>query len=93
LTHSGHCDGIRDDYAFISAAYCNDGAGNVDAVNDPTCTISIGADHYASWAAMVAAHPRYRVTHDTPFVIADDPGTWSLSNVKLGQVLARVSRG
>jgi hypothetical protein len=77
-------DGIRDDYAFISAYHCNDGAGNVDAVNDPTCTIytSSGAA-YANWAALVAAHPEYRVA-GTPFVIADDPGVWNVFNVKLG---------
>jgi hypothetical protein len=84
-------DGATDDYAFISADYCNDGAGNVDAVNDPTCTIYIGSDVYPNWASMVGAHPTYHVAHATPFVIADDPGTWSVFNVKLGQVLARVA--
>jgi hypothetical protein len=84
-------DGAKDGYAFISAYYCNDGAGHVDAVNDTTCTIYIGSDVYANWRSMVAAHPEYRVAHATPFVIADDPGTWSVFNVKLGQVLARVA--
>jgi len=84
-------DGIRDDYAFISAYYCNDGAGNVDAVNDPTCTIYTGSGAYANWETMVAAHPEYRVA-GTPFVIADDPGTWTLFNVKLGQPLSRVTK-
>jgi hypothetical protein len=83
-------DGKQDDYAFISAYYCNDGAGNVDAVNDPTCTIYTGSGPYANWAALVAAHPDYRVV-GTPFVIADDPGVWTVFDVKLGQVLARVS--
>lgn len=83
-------DGNRDDYAFISAYYCNDGAGHVDAVNDPTCTIYTGSGVYANWAALAAAHPEYRVA-GTPFVIADDPGFWTVFDVKLGQVLARVS--
>jgi hypothetical protein len=87
-------DGTTDGYAFISAYTCNDGAGNVDAVADPTCTIYFGSDHYANLAALAAAHPEYRVTaHGIPFVIADDPGTWTVSNVKLGQILTGVGRG
>ena len=84
-------DGVRDDYAFISAYHCNDDAGNVDAVNDPTCTIYTGSGAYANWEAMVAAHHEYRVA-GTPFVIADDPGTWTVFNVKLGQALTRVTK-
>jgi hypothetical protein len=77
-------DGNWNHFAFISAFYCNDGAGNVDVMKDPTCTIYSGSDVYANWAAMVAAHPEYRVGY-TPFVIADDPGTWTVFNVKLGK--------
>ena len=77
-------DAGYDVFAFISAFYCNDGAGNVDVIHDPTCTIFIGNAVYANWAAMVAAHPDYRVGY-TPFVIADDPGTWTVFNVKLGE--------
>jgi hypothetical protein len=77
-------DSKNDVFAFISAFYCNDGAGNVDVINDPTCTIFIGNEVYANWAAMVAAHPEYRVGY-TPFVIADDPGKWTVFNVKLGK--------
>jgi hypothetical protein len=77
-------DGNWNHFAFISAFYCNDGAGNVDVMKDPTCTIYSGSDVYANWAAMVAAHPEYRVGH-TPFVIADDPGKWTVFNVKLGK--------
>ena len=76
-------DGKWDHFAFISALYCNDGAGNVDVIRDSTCTI-YGDAVYANWAAMVAAHPDYRVGY-TPFVIADDPGAWTVFNVKLGE--------
>jgi hypothetical protein len=77
-------DSEYDVFAFISAFYCNNGAGNVDVIRDPTCTIFVGSDVYANWAAMVAAHPEYRVGY-TPFVIADDPGMWTVFNVKLGK--------
>ena len=78
--------GAWDDFAFISAAQCNDGARTVDAIHDPTCTINLGSHTYDNWAALVAAHPEYRVGY-TPFVIADDPGVWKLFNVNLGQGL------
>ena len=77
-------DSKYDEFAFISAFYCNDGAGNVDVINDPTCTIYSGSDVYANWAEMVAAHPDYRVGY-IPFIVADDPGTWTVFNVKLGK--------
>jgi len=82
-------DGNRDFYAFIGAFYCNDGLGHVDATHDSTCTIfwtfgtTSGSD--ANWAAFVAAHPTWRVSHqsstDVPFVVADDVGLWTVSNV------------
>ena len=77
-------DGNWNEFAFISAFYCNDGARNVDVINDPTCTIYSGSDVYPNWAAMVAAHPDYRVGY-IPFIVADDPGTWTVFNVKLGK--------
>jgi hypothetical protein len=80
-------DGNYDVFAFISAFHCNSGASNhVDVIHDPTCTIFMGSDVYANWAAMVADHPEYRVGY-LPFVIADDPGTWTVFNVKLGKSL------
>ncbi|HEX9267944.1 MAG TPA: hypothetical protein VF965_10715, partial [Candidatus Limnocylindria bacterium] len=37
-----------------------------------------------NWAAFVAAHPTWHVGA-TPFVIADDAGLWTVSNVHLGE--------
>jgi hypothetical protein len=89
-------DGARDFYAFIGAFYCNDGAGHVMVMTDPTCTIfwtqgtTSGSD--ANWAAFVAAHPTWRVSHtssiDVPFIVADDPGVWTVSSVHLGGTTA-----
>jgi hypothetical protein len=77
-------DGTTDFYAFIGAFYCNDGAGLVDAINDSTCTIFVGSESFANWDAMVAAHPTWHVG-EIPFVVADDPGMWTVSNVHLGE--------
>lgn len=80
-------NGTTDMYAFIGAFYCNNGAGLVDAINDSTCQIFVGSESFANWAAFVMAHPTWQVG-EIPFVIADDPGLWTVSNVNLGQAAA-----
>jgi hypothetical protein len=80
-------DGTTDFYAFISAFHCNDGAGLVDPIHDSTCTIFYTGgpvSGYPNWAAFVAAHPTWHVGA-TPFVIADDAGLWTVSDVHLGE--------
>lgn len=86
-------DGDTDFYAFIGAFHCNDGAGLVDAINDSTCTIfhtGGPVSGYANWDAFVAAHPTWRVG-EIPFVIADDAGIWTVSNVRLGETVKLAS--
>lgn len=73
-----------DAFAFIDAAGCNDGAGKVDVINDPSCNVWYGSTLYANWAALLAAHPEYTVGYDYTFVVADAPGNWTIWNVQLG---------
>jgi hypothetical protein len=74
-------------YAFVSAYYCNNGAGLVDVINDPTCTIYYGSESYPNWAAFVAAYPDATIADsDYPvFIIADEVGSWTISGVKIGR--------
>ncbi len=75
-----------DVYAFVSAYYCNDGAGLVDVINDATCTIYVGSESFDNWAAFVAAHPTWTIATDAyVFLIADDPGVWTVNNVTFGK--------
>ena len=82
-------DGVLDDYLSISAYWCNDGAGLVDAIHDSTCIIFLNSNGTTpvgqNWAEMVAAHPTWTITNDSAFVIADDPGIWTVYNVTLGK--------
>ena len=80
-------NGTTDLYAFIGAFYCNNGTGLVDAINDTTCQIFVGSESFVNWAAFVVAHPTWQVGA-TPFVIADEPGLWTVSNVHLGEAAA-----
>jgi hypothetical protein len=83
-------DGLWDDFVSADAVTCTDGtatAGTVDVINDPTCLVSLNAGpSYASWAAFVAAYPDATVATDAlPFVIADQPGTVNVSDVRIGR--------
>lgn len=81
-------DGVTD-YLSIAAFYCNNGLGLVDPIHDTTCTIWSNLNGTtplaSSWAALVTAYPTLRVASSVPFVIADEPGIWTVSNVQLGQ--------
>lgn len=83
-------DGLTDFFASVSAFHCNDGAGRVDPINDPTCTIhrnDMPLESHENWAAFVAAYPTAQVSFDENFVFvgADDVGTWTVSNVVIGK--------
>jgi hypothetical protein len=81
-------DGADQFYAYVSAYYCNDGAGAVDVINDATCTIyTSNGQSYENWDAFVAAYPGATIAvGDYPvFIIADDPGIWTVSGVKIGR--------
>lgn len=71
-------------YAFLAAYYCNDGNGLADFINDETCTIWYNDIAYANWAAFVAAFPEASVGSDLPFIISDEPGSWTITNVDFG---------
>lgn len=81
-------DGVTNQYAFISAFYCNNGAGLVDAIRNPNCTIWMSdGTSYANWAAMATALPNARIGADGyyVFVVADEPGVWTVNNVQFGK--------
>jgi hypothetical protein len=89
-------DGTWDDFVSADAVTCNDGAGHVDVINDADCAISFNGGSGAAaigWPAFVAANPNVRVATDAlPFVIADQPGTVTVSDVRLGRGPARAAK-
>jgi hypothetical protein len=55
----------------------------VDAINNASCNIttpSNSAAGYANWAALITAEPNLQML-GAPYVIIDEPGTWTISNV------------
>jgi hypothetical protein len=89
-------DGTTEAYAFIDTLGCNDGnanMGTLDAINDATCTVAYGSATYENWAAFASANPTYMIASDAlAFVIVDQPGQFTISNVQLGRGPARVAR-
>ena len=81
-------DGTTENYAFVDTLGCNDGSPNNGSLSlsDATCTVAYGGGgSWVSWAAFAAANPTWKVSNDLPFVIVDQPGLWTVSNVQLGQ--------
>lgn len=83
-------DGLKDDYLSADAIGCTDGtatAGTVDVINNPNCIVSLnGGGTYANLAAFVVAYPTAGVaTNRISFVIVDQPGSFTITNVQLGR--------
>ena len=69
-------------YAFVDAINCGD-TGTV-STTDPDCKVFFGSDVYDNWADFAAANPKYRIPpRGIPFVIADQPGHYALTNIDL----------
>lgn len=68
-------------FAFIDVNSC--GGGFVSTTN-ASCGVYIGSEFFPNWDALAAAHPTWRMANDTsPFAIADQAGTYHLSNIDL----------
>jgi hypothetical protein len=91
-------NGTRESYAFVDTLGCNNGSPNNGTLSfsDTTCTVSyfgpgapVGGESWVNWAAFAAAHPTWKISENTvddvPFVVVDQPGLWTVSNVQLGQ--------
>ena len=89
-------DGQTDAYAFVDSLGCNDGSatdGTLDAIADSSCLIWYANVPYENWAAFAAANPTYRIAPDAlPFVIVDQPGVFTISNIQLGKAAAKSAR-
>ncbi len=89
-------DGTTEAYAFVDTLGCNDSSpnsGTLDAIDDPTCLVAYGATVYPNWAAFASANPTYRVASDAlSFVIVDQPGEFTITNVQLGKGPAKPAK-
>ena len=77
-------DNRVDGYAFVDALNCGN-TGRV-STDDLDCKVflNFSSEWFANWRALAAAHPRWRIpSRSIPFVIADQPGHYVVSNIDL----------
>jgi hypothetical protein len=75
-------------YVFVEGATCNDGAGHVDVLTDPTCAIqSPNGGPYDNWAAFMTAggDSLLLASDNQPYIIVDVPSSGTISSVVLGK--------
>jgi len=91
-------NGTTEEYAFIDAAHdaqhCPGKNGHVDIIKDKHCGIFAGSlptVFYANWAALVAAHPTWKVATDHPPIViaertrSEPPAKWKVDHVRFGK--------
>ena len=78
-------DGDTDLWAFISAFYCSDANGKVSATNTGCSIHTNTGANYTSLDALLAAYPNGKIATDNyVFIVADEPGTWTIRKVSFG---------
>lgn len=75
-------NGTVEGYAFIDAINC--GLVGEVGTDVATCQVFFLNDVYPNWAAFVTANPTYRLPPGSvPFIIADQPGNYVITNIDL----------
>jgi hypothetical protein len=82
-------NGRLDGYAFLDARNCGNsgtsGSGTV-STDLANCAVflNFSSESFANWHAMVSEHPSWRLAPGkVPFIIADQPGTYHISDIDL----------
>jgi hypothetical protein len=70
-------------YAFIGVLNCGYSTGTV-STDLPNCMVNFNSVDYASWDAFASQNPTFRIAPgQIPFIIADQPGSYAVSNIDL----------
>jgi hypothetical protein len=70
-------------YAFIGVLNCGYPTGTV-STDLPNCMVNFNSVDYANWDAFASANPTFRIAPgQIPFIIADEPGNYAVSNIDL----------
>jgi hypothetical protein len=75
--------GTADLFAFLDVANCGSTTVSTESENCPVFLNQVYGS-FANWDAFVAAHPTFKIiSGGIPFVIADQPGTYVVSDIVL----------
>jgi len=77
-------DGTGDlKYAFIGVLNCGYTTGEV-STDLSNCMVNFNSVDYANWDTFASANPTFRIAPgQIPFIIADQPGNYAVSNIDL----------
>jgi len=77
-------------FAFLDAAGCGAAVGpnttvaTLVSTQNPACHVNYNGTDYANWSAFAAANPTYKTNAGgTPFIIADQAGSYSVTDIVL----------
>jgi len=77
-------------FAFLDAAGCGAAVGpnttvaTLVSTQNPACHVNYDGTDYANWSAFAAANPTYKTNAGgTPFIIADQAGSYSVTDIVL----------
>jgi hypothetical protein len=80
--NTGHTESVTP-YAFIDVNNCG---SNLVSTDDPSCKVflNFSSEFFDNWADLVATHPTWRLPKAAiPFIIADVPGSYAVTNIDL----------
>jgi hypothetical protein len=70
-------------YAFLDMLGCGSTTGTV-STDLANCHVNFNSVDYANWDAFATANPTFRIAPgQIPFIIADEPGSYAVSNIDL----------
>jgi len=70
-------------YAFLDMRGCGSTSGTV-STDLANCHVNFNSVDYASWDAFATVNPTFRIAPgQIPFIIADEPGSYAVSNIDL----------
>ena len=70
-------------YAFLDVLGCGYTTGTV-STDLANCHVNFNSVDYANWDAFASANPTFRIAAgQIPFIIADEPGSYAVSNIDL----------
>jgi len=68
------------DYAFMDVANCG---GVWVSTDNAACKVYFGSESFDNWADFASTHPTYKIADAIPFIIADQPGNYSVTGIDL----------
>jgi hypothetical protein len=67
-------------YAFVDVLNC---ATSHVSTDDASCKVYFKNEVHANWDAFATAHSTWKIASAIPFIIADQPGTYSVTSIDL----------